>query len=75
MDVDPVGFVEESNEAAEEASASKSRLNSLVAIMVAILATFMGIAKIKDDNIVQQMQQDQAHCGLEGKSAHVWVDG
>lgn len=42
----------------EEARAS--RLNMLVAITVAILATFMGICKVKDDNIVQKMQQAQA---------------
>ena len=38
----------------------KGRLNALVAITVALLATFMGICKLKDQNIVQQMQQDQA---------------
>jgi hypothetical protein len=32
----------------------------LVAITVALLATFMGICKVKDDNIVQAMQQAQA---------------
>jgi hypothetical protein len=31
-----------------------------VAITVAALATFMGICKVKDDNIVQAMQQAQA---------------
>lgn len=40
---------------------NKGRLNAMVAITVAILATFMGICKVKDDNIVQQMQQDQAN--------------
>jgi hypothetical protein len=38
-----------------------ARLNMLVAITVAILATFMGICKVKDDNIVQGMQQAQAN--------------
>src|SRR5437588_12058553 len=38
----------------------KSRLNTWVAITVAILATFLGICKVKDDNIVQAMQQAQA---------------
>jgi len=37
-----------------------ARLNSWVAITVALLATFMGICKVKDDNIVQAMQQAQA---------------
>jgi hypothetical protein len=36
------------------------RLNSLVAITVALLVTFVGICKVKDDNIVQAMQQAQA---------------
>ncbi len=34
--------------------------NPAVAITVALLATFMGICKVKDDNIVQAMQQAQA---------------
>jgi hypothetical protein len=33
------------------------RLNMAVALAVAILATFMGITKVKDDNIVQAMLQ------------------
>ncbi|HEY4304878.1 MAG TPA: DUF4337 domain-containing protein [Gemmatimonadaceae bacterium] len=37
-----------------------SLLNTRVAITVALLATFMGICKVKDDNIVQAMQQAQA---------------
>src|SRR5947207_438859 len=36
------------------------RLNTLVAITVALLATFLGVCKVKDDNIVQAMQQAQA---------------
>jgi hypothetical protein len=36
------------------------RLNMLVAITIAFLATFMGICKVKDDNIVQAMQLVQA---------------
>jgi hypothetical protein len=36
------------------------RLNTLVAVTVALLATFMGICKVKDDNLVQAMQQAQA---------------
>jgi len=44
----------------------KSRLNGWVAVTVAILATFLGICKVKDDNIVQAMQQDQA------KSIDAW---
>ena len=37
-----------------------SRLNTGVAISVALLSTVMGICKVKDDNIVQAMQQAQA---------------
>jgi hypothetical protein len=42
-----------------DASASDP-LNMKVAIAVALLATFMGICKVKDDNICQSMQQAQA---------------
>lgn len=38
-----------------------ARLNMLVAVTVAILAAFMGICKVKDDNIVQDMQQAQVN--------------
>jgi Domain of unknown function (DUF4337) len=38
-------------------SASRERLYNLVAISVAILAAFMAITKVKDDNIVQAMLQ------------------
>jgi hypothetical protein len=37
-----------------------SRLNAAVAISVALLGTVMGVCKVKDDNIVQAMQQAQA---------------
>jgi hypothetical protein len=58
MDIDPLDIVESSKTAAEH---RKSRwLNPAVAITVALLATFMGICKVKDDNIVQAMQQAQA---------------
>jgi Domain of unknown function (DUF4337) len=36
------------------------RLNTRVAITVALLATFTGVCKVKDDNIVQAMQQAQS---------------
>src|SRR5437660_7092427 len=65
MDPDPMQFVEEDGEkkdaaAVAEAKKSRAHLNTLVAISVALLATFMGICKVKDDNIVQAMQQAQA---------------
>jgi hypothetical protein len=41
--------------------ASKSKINSLVALFVAITATFMAICNVKDGNIVQAMEQAQAH--------------
>jgi hypothetical protein len=62
MDPDPMQYLEEDNEKKEvtEVNKAKNRLNTLVAISVALLATFMGICKVKDDNIVQAMQQAQA---------------
>ncbi len=39
----------------------KNQLNTAVAISVALLATFIGVCKVKDDNIVQGMQQAQAN--------------
>ena len=38
-----------------------SRLNSLVAIVVAVAATFMALCNVKDGNIVQAMAQAQSH--------------
>jgi len=39
---------------------SKNRLNNWVAVSVAILAAFMAVTKVKDDNIVQAMLQAQS---------------
>ena len=39
----------------------KNRINSKVAIFVAITATFIAICNVKDGNIVQTMSQAQAH--------------
>ena len=66
MDLDPKELIDRAAEAtpapratpAHESSAM--RLNAAVAVTVAVLATFMGICKVKDDNIVQAMQQAQA---------------
>jgi hypothetical protein len=41
--------------------AGKSRINSRVALFVAITATFMALCNVKDGNIVQAMSQAQAH--------------
>lgn len=61
MDIDPM---ESANDAAEETTTSRdrarARLSTWVAITVALLATFLGVCKVKDDNIVQGMQQAQA---------------
>jgi hypothetical protein len=58
MDLDPKDVIDRASDARQEASAA--RLNAAVAVTVAVLATFMGICKVKDDNIVQAMQQAQA---------------
>ncbi len=60
MDINPLETVEdlEPNKTEERAS---GKLNMMVAVTVALLATFMGICKVKDDNIVQAMQQAQAN--------------
>jgi hypothetical protein len=61
MDIDPM---ESATSGADEIAASRdrerARLTSRVAITVALLATFLGVCKVKDDNIVQAMQQAQA---------------
>lgn len=61
MDLNPMETVEGLQ---EDAGAAKDRaiahLNAWVAITVALLATFMAVCKIKDDNICQAMQQAQA---------------
>jgi hypothetical protein len=58
MEIDPLEIAES---ATRESGGKKHHwLNPAVAITVALLATFMGICKVKDDNIVQAMQQAQA---------------
>ena len=56
--------MESATSGADEIAASRdrerARLTSRVAITVALLATFLGVCKVKDDNIVQAMQQAQA---------------
>ena len=51
------------NETIEEPieQAGKSKINSRVALFVAITATFMALCNVKDGNIVQSMSQAQAH--------------
>lgn len=42
-------------------NAGRNRINSLVATFVAMTATFMAICNVKDGNIVQAMEEAQAH--------------
>lgn len=48
------------SEAVEKAEESKDALNSVIALLVAVFATFMAVCNIKDGNIVQAMSQQQA---------------
>lgn len=58
MEIDPMDAVEK----AEKQSGDRTKhLNMVIAITVALLASFLGICKVKDDNIVQSMQQMQAN--------------
>ena len=41
--------------------ASRNKINSRVALFVAITATFMALCNVKDGNIVQAMSQAQAN--------------
>lgn len=65
MEPDPMEFIEENDNKPtrdkDEKTSSRAQLNTWVAISVALLATFLGICKVKDDNIVQAMQQAQAN--------------
>ena len=60
MEIDPLSSVE-APESAPSGPVPRRMLNQFVAIAVALLATFMGVCKVKDDNIVQAMQQAQAN--------------
>jgi hypothetical protein len=59
MDIDPMESATAANDEGGEREQA-SRLGSWVAVTVALLATFLGVCKVKDDNIVQAMQQAQA---------------
>ncbi|MFL6672652.1 MAG: DUF4337 domain-containing protein [Massilia sp.] len=61
MELDSLETIQQAQEAAAQDAASSSRLNMAVAITVALLSTFAGVCKVKDDNIVQGMQQAQAN--------------
>lgn len=61
MEIDPLNPPGLDDAASPPSSDARARrLNTWVAISVALLATFMGICKVKDDNLVQAMQQAQA---------------
>jgi len=60
MDIDPQDLLDAAQSAREARETRHARLNATVAVTVAVLATFMGICKVKDDNLVQAMQQAQA---------------
>jgi uncharacterized protein DUF4337 len=54
-----MGEIDETvSEAVERAA--ESRLNSIIAVIVALAATFMALSNVKDGNIGQAMQQAQA---------------
>ena len=57
-------IVENIQESLEQSGDSK--LNSMIALFVAVMATFMALCNVKDGNIVQGMQQAQA------KSIDLW---
>lgn len=57
MDLDPMESVDNAKE--EEREEKKSRLNAMIAVTIALLATFLGVCKVKDDNICQAMQAAQ----------------
>src|SRR5712692_9799422 len=56
--------MESAKDAAEESAASRdrerSRLITWVAITVALLASFLAVCKVKDENIVKEMEHAQA---------------
>lgn len=52
MDIDPM-------ESVESAKEEKSRLNAMVAVTIALLATFLGLCNVKDGNVAQNMQKAQ----------------
>lgn len=51
-----------------ETEGANKRLNRLVAVTVVLLAVFLSIAKVKDDNIVQAMQK------AKSESVDAWAE-
>ena len=60
MEIDPTESALADDDDARVHDAAARRLNSWVAVTVALLATFLGICNVKDNNIVQAMEQAQA---------------
>lgn len=63
MDIDPLAtqdLASSGDDTSSDEARAHSRLNTYVAVTIALLATFAGICKVKDDNIGQAMQQAQA---------------
>ena len=58
MDIDPLEIGDRDETVSP--SAANARLNTWIAITIALLSTFLAVCKVKDDNIVQAMQQAQA---------------
>ena len=70
MDIDPMEMADKINEEdtpQTQEERGRHRLNAMVAITVAILATFMGICRVKADNVTQAMQVAQS------KSVSSWA--
>lgn len=53
-------LADEVTESVDQANESRSRLNTAVAALVAVSATFMALCNVKDGNVVQAMAQAQA---------------
>src|SRR5215471_17523140 len=53
--------VERSQSEGSGPSSSRFNINTLVAVSVAVVATFTALCNVKDGNIVQAMQQAQAN--------------
>jgi len=64
MEVDPLETMEHAEKVSETKHGAEKhrhiRLSSIVAITIALLATFMGVCKVKSDNIARAMQVAQA---------------
>ena len=60
MEIDPKDVLETTQKTGLRKRRQTRSLNVFVAVTIALISTFMGICRVKDDNIVQAMQQAQA---------------